>query len=301
MSSKFFRQWRLGYQVLRQRGLRGLLGVARRVWIPFGWRGLLVLAFPNLSKSVQFTCNLCGESVTAPLKHVRGRETPSCLICGSTLRTRSIILVLSQKLFDRPLTLPEFPHKPQTKGMGMSDCLTYATRLSQAFDYTNTFFHCEPRLDITNIPNDWKNRFDFIISSEVFEHVPPPVERPFQNTFQLLKPGGVLILSVPYKKHGPTEEHFPDLYDYRIEKREGTNILMNTTRHGEYQEFIDLCFHGGSGSTLEMRVFSVQHLELLLLQAGFEDICFHKEEFQRFGIDWTQLETSFPVSVRKPR
>ena len=304
MSSKFFRQWRLAYQVLRQRGLKGLSGVVSRVWTLFGWRGLLVLAFPNLSisqpKSVQFTCNLCGEPVTAPLEHVRGRETLSCLICGSTLRKRSIILVLSQRLFDRPLTLPEFPHKPQTTGMGMTDCPSYAMKLSQVFDYTNTFLHREPRLDITSIPNDWKNHFDFIVSSDVFEHVPPPVECSFQNTFQLLKPGGVLILTVPYKKHGSTEEHFPDLYDYQIEKREGTYVLMNTTRHGEYQEFTDLCFHGGPGSTLEMRVFSEQHLESLLLQAGFEDIRFHKEEFPRFGVDWAQLETCFPISARKP-
>lgn len=252
------------------------------------------------AEPVTFTCNLCGETVTAPRAQVQDRETPACPHCGSSLRFRALMLVLSERLFGRTLTLPEFPDSPAVVGAGMSDSPSYAVELARKFDYTNTFFHTEPKLDITEIPEDWANRFDFLISSEVFEHLPQPVDRAFHNVFRLLKPGGVLIFSVPYKKHGATEEHFPELYDYRLEERNGRQVLINVTELGEHQEFTDLCFHGGEGFTLEMRLFSAPHLELLLREAGFEDIRFHRDEALDFGVAWGEVDWSLPISARKP-
>jgi 2-polyprenyl-3-methyl-5-hydroxy-6-metoxy-1,4-benzoquinol methylase len=50
-----------------------------------------------------------------------------------------------------------------------------AQRLARKFDYVNTFFDGEPRFDITETHPDQYGTYDFIISADVFEHVPPPV------------------------------------------------------------------------------------------------------------------------------
>jgi len=47
---------------------------------------------------------------------------------------------------------------------------------------------------------------DFIISSDVFEHVNSPIADAFRSLRKLIKPTGVIIFSVPYNKNG--EENF---------------------------------------------------------------------------------------------
>ena len=85
--------------------------------------------------------------------------------------------------------------------------------MAAKFDYTNTFYHQAPRLDINHpAPNDF-GRYDFIISSEVMEHVPQPVEKAFENLYRMLKPDGLLVLTVPYTIDGRTIEHFPQLHN----------------------------------------------------------------------------------------
>jgi len=253
---------------------------------------------PNTQQS--FTCNLCGKTATAPLDQIQDREAPSCPHCGSSLRKRALMWILSQRLFGHVMPLPAFPQCADLYGIGMSDSYNYALMLAKKFSYTNTFYHTEPRLDITDIPLDWENHYDFLISTEVFEHIPQPVDRAFYNAFRLLKPGGILIFSVPYKKTGATEEHFPELFDYRIEERDGQQVLVNTTEQGMVQEFTDLKFHGGDGFTLEMRLFSAPHLLSLLQQAGFEDIVIHRESDPEFGVQWGDIDWSLPISARKP-
>ncbi len=101
---------------------------------------------------------------------------------------------------------------------------------------------------------------DFIISSDVFEHVVPPVSRAFENVWKMLKPGGVFVLTVPYGAQRETVEHFPELNEFSIVERDGSFVLRNKTRTGVLQEFNDLVFHGGPRTTLEMRVFSLKLL-----------------------------------------
>lgn len=69
----------------------------------------------------------------------------------------------------------------------MSDANLYAKLLCKKFSYTNTFFHIEPRLDIANLDVKWFNFADFVITSDVFEHVKPPIPRAFQNLYSMLK------------------------------------------------------------------------------------------------------------------
>ncbi len=113
-------------------------------------------------------------------------------------------------------------------------------------------------MDITDLDPTLEGQFDFIISSDVFEHVAPPISMAFENVRKLLKPDGVLIFSVPYSKNQETVEHFPGLHNYRIVEAEGHYTLRNITRDGVLQIFENPVFHGGACSTLEMRgVFRV--------------------------------------------
>jgi SAM-dependent methyltransferase len=232
---------------------------------------------PAPETPVKFRCNICGQFNEAPLALVNNREAPSCNYCHSSLRMRALMQAMSVELFSRTLTLPEFPEDLSITGLGMSDWEGYARILSKKLSYTNTFYHQEPRLDITQILPEQENLYDFIISTDVFEHIPPPVSVAFENAYRLLKPGGLLLFTVPYKKDGDTEEHFPLLYNYRLEEENGQPYLYNITRDGKEQVFRNLVFHGGGGFTLEMRLFSETGLLAELSNAGFTDIKIHHQ------------------------
>ena len=164
-------------------------------------------------------------------------------------------------LFGKSLRLEDFPLSPRLRGVGMSDWEGYAARLAERVGYTNTFLHKEPRLDITRpVPTHLAGACDFVISSEVLEHVDPPWQLSIDHLHQLLVPGGVLVLTVPYKVEGATEEHFPELYEYEVLERDGGHVLVNRTRDGRTQVFDDLVFHDAAGSTLEMRLFALGDL-----------------------------------------
>ena len=107
------------------------------------------------------------------------------------------------------------------EGIGLSDADAYAVPLADKFDYANTFFHAEPRLDIAEADIERYGGCDFIVASDVFEHVAPPVSRAFENAHRLLKSGGKLIFTVPFTLEDATVEHFPDLFDWSIVEEQG--------------------------------------------------------------------------------
>jgi SAM-dependent methyltransferase len=160
--------------------------------------------------------------------------------------------------------------------------------LAKKLGYTNTYFHTEPRLDIAAVPEQRAAEADFIIASDVFEHVAPPVARAFANARRLLKRGGVLIFSVPFSLDADTIEHFPDLYDYQLLETGGNWQLQNRTADGRVQVFTDLVFHGGPGTTLEMRLFSKAALEREFRAAGFARMRIADEACPGHGIVWPE-------------
>jgi SAM-dependent methyltransferase len=244
---------------------------------------------------VSFICNICGrENTVETLCH----EASSCAGCDSSVRLRALVYMLSMELFGQGLLLPEFPCLRAIKGMGLSDQLSYATVLAGKFDYTNTFYDREPRIDITESHPDRHGTYDFILSSDVFEHIGVPVERAFEEVYKLLKPHGVLCLTVPFSLKDQTIEHFPDLHEYAIVGLSGAPVLINRTKDGTLQVRDDLVFHGGAGATLEMRLFSRRDLERKLSAAGFETIVFQTEAIPRFGIAY-EGAWSLPLVARK--
>src|SRR5262245_18977844 len=232
-----------------------------------------------------YTCNVCGQPSNVPLDRLE-REVRSCETCGSTPRFRGVVHALSLGLVEESPPIHRFPQRRDLRGLGLSDWGGYATSLARKFDYTNTFLHTEPYLDITDIDGGLTGTIDFLISSEVFEHVVPPVERAFANAGRLLKVGGILVLTVPYTLRAATVEHFPGLGDYEIVGDDtGERVLKTRTPEGSEVRYGNLVFHGGEGATLEMRVFALASLETNLREAGFHSIEVLGDEL-RYGIVW---------------
>jgi SAM-dependent methyltransferase len=245
----------------------------------------------------EFVCNLCG-AVNPHGGAAMPRETPGCAACGSNVRTRGLIHALSMELFGTPLALPEFPRVRSLRGLGTSDASQYAGGLAAKFDYRNTFFDREPRFDIAQAPPEEFGKYDFVISSEVFEHVAPPTARAFEKAFRLLKPHGVLLFTVPYELQSPAE-HYPELFEFALAEVGGRMVLVNRTRAGEMQVFEDPVFHlSGAGQALEMRAFSEAQLRQALCDAGFASVRVYGENYAPFGI--LHAETwSLPMAARK--
>lgn len=269
--------------------LRDKLNNFRMSFISLLYRTIIKIRFAYLNrfsgeKFHQFVCNICGKTSNAPISIIKNRESASCTHCGSNRRFRTLMAALSIELFGKVISLVNFEVSKNLVGIGMSDNEIYAKQLKEKFDYKNTYYHKSPILDIVNISDNFREIADFIISSDVFEHVPPPVDVAFRNLYQMLKQDGFCIFSVPYKKHGDTIEHYPDLYNYEIIENKGTVILANTTNNGERQIFKSPIFHGGDGSTLEMRVFSEQSLLDKIKQAGFDGTKIYDKPYPEYGI-----------------
>jgi hypothetical protein len=248
-------------------------------------------------KLINFECNICSEQNQLGT-HEFTREGGFCTNCNSNVRLRSIIHLLSISIFGESLSLPNFPVRRDLVGIGMSDWEVYATVLKEKFSYTNTYYHEEPKLDITQISKNMYDSVNFIISSDVFEHITPPVNNAFINSYNLLKNHGVFIFSVPFLIEGKTLEHFPNLYLYTLELIGNKYVLKNTTINGQEEFFDDLIFHGGWGSTLEMRIFSKNDIVIHLQSAGFSNIEFLENNYMRWGIIW-QNQFSLPLIAKK--
>lgn len=247
-----------------------------------------------------FQCNVCGATCQFPLEKL-DRETDSCARCRSTPRIRAIVDILARHLIGRSMPLPQFPDHAPLRGIGLTDSENYASRLAEKFDYQNTYLHQEPQFDIiAPLSSDRLGAYDFVIASEIFEHVPPPVSRAFENACRLLKPGGLFVMTVPYGTQQETVEHFPELNEFTISEADGTHILINRTRQGAVQRYDQLVFHGGPGSTLEMRIFSQPDLAQHFADAGFAEVTFYRDPVLRYGIDWPQ-SWSRPITARKGR
>lgn len=253
---------------------------------------------PGSSQTLMFRCNICSTENTVP-PGLLAREIESCEGCHSTVRFRSVAAALSVALFGgpAPIACTDFPKCPHIAGIGMSDSHHLEGPFSASFDYENTFLHQEPMLDImAEVPASRRGAYDFIICSDVIEHVPPPYELALRHCHELLRPGGVLILTVPMKASGgDTDEHFPTLSNYEIATLRGERVLVNHTPSGETELFGDLVFHGGEGETLEMRLIAPDDLVRRLYGAGFEDLRPFDKDWPEFGILWKE-PWSWPIA-----
>ena len=242
-----------------------------------------------------FHCNICGSRNQYDPLHDSSTRTPGplCINCKSSVRFRLIAYLFSSEIMGGNGFLPSTKDS-LLQGIGLSDSPPIAKRLSQFKGYTNTFFHKEPYLDIASVKQTRLN-LDYIISSDVFEHTPPPVDRPFRVSAKMLRDGGKLLFSVPITDQ--YVEHFPSLHDYQILESKTGYILANATQEGKLEIANDLRFHGGPGSTLEMRIHSAKSIDTCLRNAGFSAWRYYNLEkpmhgiFQIAGLSHTWIAT----------
>ena len=249
-----------------------------------------------------FKCNICGD-LNDNNEEVYRRESIICNTCQSNVRYRSIMQILSSLIYEEQMCMQEFPVNKEISIMGMSDSPAYANVLPSKFNYLNTVYEGNGfHLDITNVPSSFQSKYNYVICADVLEHVPPPISRAFDGLFQVLKPGGYLILTVPYTLEKQTVEHFPNLHNFSIEEVEGVLTLKNTTKEGIVEMHQDLVFHGNiqsSQGALEMRVFCETDVFQNLSNSGFDEIRTAAFNNTEFGIKWEEM-WSLPIIARKP-
>jgi SAM-dependent methyltransferase len=241
----------------------------------------------------EFHCNICG----AFNRVEQLPSEPATCGCGSNMRSRALIYLLSIEIFGRNLALHEFPRLKSIRGLGISDQPCYALRLAERFHYTNTFYDAEPLFDATTEHPELAGLHDFVLAADVIEHIAPPIGRALQEVHRILKPHGFFGITVYCNPQGATE-HFPDLHEYRIVPLGGSPVLINRRRDGVLEIREDLIFHGGSGATLEMREFSLSELKQNLLASGFHDVHFLTDNVPELGI-YFDHDFSQPLIARK--
>ena len=258
---------------------------------------------------IDYRCNICGSKNRLESRQFH-RELALCSKCGSNARFRGIIHALAEAVGGtdgKPLS--DWSRRPKLSGVGMSDWPGYAGLLREKFSYENTFYDRSPRLDIQNLTPEQRGRYDFVITTDVFEHILQPLQQGFNNLFDLLKPGGNLIFSVPYNRTSQTAEHFPGLHEFELLSFRGARILVNRDQDGKLQAYDNLVFHGGEGATLEMRLFCEDDVLQRLKFAGFSDIVVHEQPRLEIGYYWPELMTADPgapplyayiISAHKP-
>ena len=253
---------------------------------------------------MSFICNITGRNFDLNDEE-KNRESGNRF--GFNCRFRAICYVFCKLFYGECKIMDNLNKNKNLKGIGMSDS-GWARLFEEKFNYTNTFYHTSPFLDIYN--NDHLknyNDLDFIISSDVFEHINPfpSVQTAFDNLYNMLKRGGCVIFSVPFTD-GEHIEHYKNLYNYKIEKdANGEYVLHNTTIDNKKETFNNLCFHGGPGNVLEMRLFSKKSITSFFEKSGFTDIIFHEinSDMNKYGIFWNKDNTincSLVVSAKKP-
>jgi SAM-dependent methyltransferase len=232
---------------------------------------------------MQFICNVCNSLVeNVPFEHLE-REGGLCSHCGSTVRQRCLIHLLSCHLFGESSPIALWPERKSITGIGISDWHRFAEFFEGKVSYLNTQYDREPFLDVRKPQDNYRGSADFVICSDVLEHVPPPPQVAFDGLYSLLKPGGILVFTVPYGLEY-TREHYPELHDWKLEKNANDITLVNTTKAGQVQTFRDLVFHGGWGEILEMRVFGEKDIARHVHDAGFAHFKIMRHDVPAFGI-----------------
>ena len=233
-----------------------------------------------MEQPVSFRCNVCG----AQNRVAAFATEPASCACGSNVRVRALLYLLSMELFGRSLTAADFPKLKSIRGLGMTDKPGYAAILAEKFDYTNTYYDRPPRFDFTAPHRELYGACDFILSADVLEHVAPPVERPLEEICRLLKPDGFLAATVPCTPDDAMREHFPELHEYRVIGLGASDVLVNRRRDGTLEAREDLVFHEGPGAVLEMRQFGRTGLRAKLMAAGFREVQFLLDDVPEAGI-----------------
>jgi len=210
-------------------------------------------------------CKWCGRNTNL----ATDSEATVCDGCGLTWRaTACLIAVLDGLGYSGSTIGKDIATDLSRVGLGIGDDWRLARCLYQIFRYTNTQLYSFPNLDLLNIPESAKGQFEFVVCSDVLEHVHPPMSRATDGLFELLKPGGFAVVTVPLTNESAAAEFYPDLQRY--EEKDG--IVTWVDKEGVERVDESPEFHGGEGLVLAFRIFSHDGLLVTLKDAGFTSV-----------------------------
>ena len=139
-----------------------------------------------------------------------------------------------------------------------------------------------------------------MISADVLEHITPPVERSLETVYRLLNATGFFVITIFCNPEDKMREHYPELHDFRIVRLADSEVIINRRRDGKLELYENPVFHGGPGSTLEMREFGISHLKASLLSAGFSWVRFLCDDVPEFGILFDHDVSQPALAVKTP-
>jgi hypothetical protein len=235
-------------------------------------------------------CPICGQACCRNGEGIH-RELNSCLSCGSNSRFRATILSFLSVFSDQeqPYNLSQAPENKSIRGIGISDSPVYAELLAAKFSYINTFYHCEPFLDVESRSTFLEYKpIEFIVCNDIIEHTLLPPAEVIPILYQALQPGGVLILCAPTYRLTHHIEKYPSFDDYEIERTiKGFRVTIKSKLG---VPFVDAnpCFHGGDGRVLELRLISEENLWLNLQAVGFEVHRLDDALLKQYGAWWPE-------------
>ena len=114
----------------------------------------------------------------------------------------------------------------------------------------NTYLTAHPRFDIRSDSSPI-GELDFLIASEVFEHVAPPVMPAFHNVAPLLKASGIMLFTAPWAWDGDPNTAIPELFDWALGRDSERYIVVNLTPDGREERFCDMVPGPSLGRTRE--------------------------------------------------
>jgi hypothetical protein len=223
----------------------------------------------NVSR--RFECPICCETSEKEPTH---REDKACQ-CGATWRAQAGVLAILEGLgYSDEISHRDMKPDLSRVGLGISDDSMLARRLSQIFDYTNSYYHRFPVLDIMSPPEPSNEFFEFVSCSDVLEHTPPPTTAALKGIYKLLKPGGFAVLAVPCSDEMETREYYPGLSEWFIKD----GVLYWWDQSGIQHRDETPEWHGGAGQTLTFRLWAFRDLVNKCEEVGFTHVYIPKNK-----------------------
>jgi ABC-type polysaccharide/polyol phosphate transport system ATPase subunit/SAM-dependent methyltransferase len=188
-------------------------------------------------RSFSFTCNACGITTRLGKDDDLSGETGRCAACGSFVRLRAVIHLLSKHLFGRSTPIPDWPDAGSSRILGVNEAPFFASIFADKAAYANK------RLGSLSRENA-----DVAICCDALARVRPPLQSAFDELFAALRPGGLLALAMPYT-FNDTIEHAPDPDERDPQAHARIFGLSDVKRRLREAGFVDV------------RVFDEDHLE----------------------------------------
>ncbi len=217
-------------------------------------------------------CTVCGRPSYFRRYLDNHRELGYCMFCGSSNRKRQICYLLRKELGIKnisKITTAASILCAEASG-GLHNSLKHnANYISSEYfgeayksgEVVNGILHVN-LLD-THFEDD---KFDFILTSDVMEHIPDPY-RAFKEVHRILKPGGVHIFTVPFYQTHYFDERRAEISDGKL------------VHHMEPMYHLDPLSPNG---ILVYNIFSIEMI-LNLSKIGFRTTM-HKLYDFRYGI-----------------